>query len=77
VPTTASSFLSFLEYAMPAAWRHCVAIGDEPVMMLRSRLPQCAGICRPPDEGSSFFPKRPRKTSLGVKPATSTSAMSR
>ena len=77
VATTASSPRYFTAYAIPAAWGTCVAIGDEPVMMPSRREPQCAGICLPPDDGSSAFEKIPRKTSYGVMPATSTTARSR
>jgi hypothetical protein len=40
VPTTESSFFIFFDSAIPAACSTWVAIGDEPVMMLRSRAPQ-------------------------------------
>src|SRR4051794_15739325 len=66
VPTTESEFLYLREYAIPAACRTCVPIGDEPVMMLNFLDPQWAGICRPPDEGSSALPNNPRNTSRGV-----------
>ena len=76
-PTTASSFRYFIAYAIPAACGICVAMGEEPLMRLSRRDPQCAGICRPPLDGSSRLPNTPRKTSYGVSPATRQSAMSR
>ena len=76
-PTTASSFRYLIAYAAPLAWGIWVAMGEDPVMMLSSRLPQWAGICLPPEEGSSRLPNTPRKTSRGVIPATRQTAMSR
>ena len=62
-PTTASSPRYVTAYAMPAAWGTCVAIGEEPLMIPSRREPQCAGIWRPPEEGSSALANTPRKTS--------------
>src|SRR5947209_9243980 len=45
--------------AMPAAWGMWVAIGDDPVMMFRARLPQWLGIWRPPELGSDARAKTP------------------
>src|SRR6059036_1547255 len=65
-PTTASSPRYWMAYATPAAWGIWVAMGEEPVRMPRLFDPQCAGICRPPEDGSSRLPNTPRNTSRGV-----------
>ena len=77
VPVTASSPRYFDAYAAPTACGICVAMGEECVMMRRRREPQCAGIWRPPVDGSSRLPNTPRNTSRGVNPITRQSAMSR
>ena len=74
---TASSPRYRAAQANPAAWGICVAIGEECEMMFNRRDPQCDGICRPPDVGSSALANKPRKISYGVIPATSTTARSR
>ena len=50
---------------MPAACGTCVAMGEEWLTIACRAEPQCAGIWRPPDAGSSAFEKTPRKTSYG------------
>src|SRR3954454_24447152 len=42
--------------AQPAACRNCVPVGDDELTMLNLRCPQCDGIWRPPDAGSSAAP---------------------
>src|SRR5919197_1352918 len=63
--TIASSPRYFIAYPIPAACGICVAMGEEPVMMLCFFELQWAGIWRPPELGSSGFPNTPRKTSYG------------
>ncbi len=62
-PTTASSPRYFTAYAAPAACGICVAIGEDPLRIPSRREPQCAGIWRPPLDGSSRLPNTPRNTS--------------
>ena len=52
-------------------------MGDEPEMIPSRRELQWAGICLPPEAGSSALANSPRKTSYGVMPATSTTPRSR
>jgi hypothetical protein len=56
---------------------HWLPVGLDCVTMLRVRSPQCAGICRPPDAGSSAEPTACSSTSVGETPRPSTSAKSR
>src|SRR5258707_1072227 len=42
--------------AAPTACSTCVPVGLDPETMLYFVWPQCDGICRPPDAGSSFAP---------------------
>src|SRR5438477_5220144 len=55
-PTTPSLPWYLSAYAAPAAWGSCVAMGEDPVRIPSFLDDQCAGICRPPDDGSSRLP---------------------
>ena len=63
--------------AAPTACSTCVPVGLEPETMLSVGWPQCDGIWRPPELGSSFAPTAASSISSGVTPSCRHSARSR
>ena len=63
--------------AQPTAWRNWVPTGEDWLTTFRPLWPQCEGICRPPELGSSFAPTEPISISVGVMPRVSMRARSR
>jgi hypothetical protein len=79
---SASGIRSFCEYrshasAHPTACRNWVPVGLEALTMLSSRCPQCDGICRPPELGSSAAATALSSCSVAVMPSPRQSARSR
>jgi hypothetical protein len=63
--------------AAPTACSTCVPVGLDPETTLYLVWPQCDGIWRPPDAGSSFAPTAASSISNGVMPIWRQSARSR
>ena len=63
--------------AAPTACSTCVPVGLDPDTMFSAVWPQCDGICRPRELGSSLAPTAARSISSGVTPSCRQSARSR